>query len=74
MQSSNNSSNTTQKSLNNTSTPAVTSDSQGTTVYITKTGSKFHGSSCSYLKNSKISININTAKAKGYTACSRCNP
>ena len=31
-------------------------------------------SSCSYLRNSKISINISDAKAKGYTACSRCNP
>lgn len=67
-------SSTTQKSPNNTSVPAVNSNSQGTTVYITKTGNKYHRSSCSYLKNSKISININDAKSEGYTACSRCNP
>lgn len=72
--SSSTSNSTTQESLNSTSTLAVSSDSQGNTVYITKTGKKYHRSNCSYLKNSKISININTAKSKGYTACSKCNP
>lgn len=47
---------------------------QRTTVYITKTGSKYHKSSCSYLKKSKISISLKSAKSQGYTACSRCNP
>lgn len=53
---------------------STTSTPQGTIVYITNTGKKYHRSSCSYLRNSKISINISDAKAKGYTACSRCNP
>lgn len=44
------------------------------TVYITKSGTKYHSSSCSYLKNSKISISKDDAVAQGYTACSRCKP
>lgn len=69
---SSNNSNTTKKTSNSTS--STNSNFQGTIVYITKTGKKYHRSNCSYLKKSKISININTAKAEGYTACSRCNP
>ena len=44
------------------------------TVYVTKTGSKYHKSSCRYLKSSKISINLADAKAKDFTACSVCKP
>lgn len=43
------------------------------TVYITRTGSKYHRSGCSYLK-SKIAIEKKDAIAQGYTACSRCKP
>lgn len=48
--------------------------SESYTVYITKTGDKYHTSTCSYLKNSKISISKDSAIAQGYTACSRCKP
>ena len=44
------------------------------TVYITKTGSKYHRGSCSYLRESKIAISLSSAKSQGYTACSRCDP
>jgi len=44
------------------------------TVYITKTGSKYHTASCSYLRNSKIPIELKDAITEGYTPCSRCNP
>jgi len=44
------------------------------TVYITKTGGKYHRSSCSYLRMSKIPISLKDACARGYTPCSRCNP
>ena len=44
------------------------------TVYITKTGSKYHTSSCSYLSKSKINIDLSEAKEKGFTPCSRCKP
>lgn len=42
------------------------------TVYVTATGSKYHRSGCSYLRQSCYSISLDDAKARGYTACSRC--
>jgi len=44
------------------------------TVYITRTGEKYHSASCQYLSKSKISILLDSAKVKGYTACSVCKP
>lgn len=44
------------------------------TVYITKTGAKYHRGSCSYLRKSKIAISKKEAIANGYGACSRCQP
>ena len=44
------------------------------TVYITKTGGKYHRSSCSYLRRSKIPISLKDACGSGYTPCSRCKP
>jgi len=43
-------------------------------VYITKTGSKYHRNGCRYLSQSKISISLKDAKARGYTPCSVCKP
>jgi hypothetical protein len=56
-----------------TVTPAP-AQSTDVTVYITKTGEKYHVGSCSYLRQSKISISLSEAKRLGYTPCSRCNP
>jgi len=44
------------------------------TVYITKTGEKYHSDGCQYLSKSKIAISLDDAKAEGYTPCSKCNP
>jgi len=44
------------------------------TVYITRTGSKYHQGYCSYLSKSKIPISLKDACDKGYAPCSRCNP
>lgn len=44
------------------------------TVYITKTGEKYHTSGCRYLSKSKIPISLDNAKKQGYTPCSVCNP
>jgi hypothetical protein len=46
----------------------------GTTVYITKTGTKYHRGSCQYLSQSKIAISLADAKARGYDPCSVCKP
>ena len=43
------------------------------TVYVTRTGKKYHLGSCSSLRCSKIEISLTEAKQK-YGACSRCNP
>jgi len=44
------------------------------TVYITKTGEKYHRDGCQYLAKSKIAINLEDAKARGYGPCSKCKP
>ncbi len=43
------------------------------TVYITKSGKKYHQEDCRYLKNSSIQIDINEAVERNYTPCSVCN-
>jgi hypothetical protein len=42
------------------------------TVYVTKTGSKYHLDGCRYLSKSQIPMSLSQAKAKGYTPCSVC--
>jgi len=44
------------------------------TVYITKTGTKYHKATCKYLSKSSISISLTDALAQGYTECSVCKP
>ncbi len=44
------------------------------TIYVTKTGEKYHSNGCQYLRKSKIPISLDNAKDQGYTPCSRCNP
>ena len=44
------------------------------TVYITRTGAKYHRAGCRYLKKSCIPISLNEAKQRGYTPCSVCGP
>ena len=48
--------------------------SKSVTVYVTKTGKKYHLGTCSYLRQSKIKIDQDDAISQGYTACSRCKP
>lgn len=68
------SSGTSSSSPSSGSTPKQTASntSSSRTVYITKTGDKYHASGCRYLKKSKIAIDLADAKAQGYTACSVC--
>lgn len=44
------------------------------TVCITKSGEKYHKSSCKYLKYSKKEITLKKAIELGYKACSVCRP
>ena len=43
------------------------------TVYITKTGNKYHRAGCRYLSKSQIPISLSQVKKK-YTPCSVCRP
>ncbi len=45
-----------------------------TTVYVTRTGTKYHRAGCRYLSSSKIAISLADAKARGYKPCSVCDP
>lgn len=53
--------------------PTVDETPQEGTVYVTKTGKKYHRDGCSFLRRSKILISLADAK-KRYSPCSRCNP
>jgi hypothetical protein len=47
--------------------------SPDTTVYVTRTGSKYHKGGCRYLSKSKIPMALKDAK-KAYDPCSVCRP
>src|SRR3989442_3238378 len=47
-------------------------DREERTVYVTRTGKKYHGPNCPYLSRSKIPVSLKEARQQGYTACSRC--
>lgn len=44
------------------------------TVYVTKTGQKYHTKSCRYVRNGKTPMKLADAVKEGYTPCSVCNP
>ncbi len=54
--------------------PQQTSATVGTTVYITKSGTKFHRDGCSSLSKSRISISYEDAVSRGFEPCGRCAP
>lgn len=55
-------------------TPVQVSDHpQEITVYVTRTGEKYHRDGCRYLSRSRIPTSLKDAKL-GYTACSVCRP
>jgi len=47
--------------------------SEGITVYITKTGKKYHTANCFYLRGSGIPKKLSDVK-DSYSPCSKCNP
>lgn len=53
---------------------APATNNKSVTVYITKTGEKYHTGGCRYLKKSKIAISLEDAQAQGYGPCSVCHP
>lgn len=55
-------------------TPQQTEKKKDVTVYITRTGRKYHRAGCSSLRSSSSPISLKDAKAKSYTACKLCHP
>lgn len=53
--------------------PAVASHGADETVYVTRTGSKYHRSTCSSLRSSSIPMKLSEATAR-YGPCGRCSP
>ncbi|WP_160143902.1 DUF5763 domain-containing protein [Chryseolinea soli] len=53
---------------------AATTGSKAQSVFITRTGEKYHEGSCVHLHSSKIPITLSEARKRGYTACSVCRP
>lgn len=56
-----------------TATIAPTPEGGGT-VYITRTGTKYHELGCSHLSGGSQAVTCEWAKANNYTACGSCNP
>jgi hypothetical protein len=49
-------------------------DPQAITVYITRTGEKYHRDGCQYLRQSRIATTLRDAVKRGYGPCSVCKP
>jgi len=47
---------------------------QDQTVYVTRTGKKYHVAGCRYLRSSQIAMKLKDAVNAGYTPCSVCRP
>ncbi len=54
--------------------PPTQADKKTETVYVTRTGKKYHRENCRYLASSKIPMSLKDAQAKGYTPCKVCHP
>ena len=54
--------------------PVAAQDKSAITVFVTKTGEKYHRDGCQHLRQSKIAKELDEAVAAGYTACGRCKP
>jgi hypothetical protein len=54
--------------------PAAQPNNQTQTVYITRTGKRYHRDGCRFLATSKIPVGLKDAKAQGYMPCIVCHP
>lgn len=54
--------------------PRPTPPQADVTVYVTRTGAKYHRAGCSSLSKSAIPMSLRAAVAAGYGPCQRCRP
>jgi hypothetical protein len=55
-------------------TGCSSSQTEAQTVYITKSGQKYHSANCRHIRNSGNPISLSKAQDQGYTPCSLCQP
>jgi hypothetical protein len=55
-------------------TGCSSSQTEAQTVYITKSGQKYHSSTCRHIRSSGYPISLSKAQDQGYTPCSVCQP
>ena len=65
---------TTGASTSTAAAQVITAQDEAVTVYITKSGTKYHRAGCRFLSQSAIPITLAEAKRRGYAPCSTCNP
>lgn len=53
--------------------PVATPTPQSRTVHVTRTGTRYHGAGCSYLRGGATPIPLANAIARELTPCSRCD-
>ena len=52
----------------------LSEDATTETVYITRTGKRYHRDGCRHLSQNKIKTTVKEAQANGYTPCKVCRP
>ena len=50
----------------------LNSDTESQTVYISKTGNKYHRAGCQYINKNFVATTLENAILEGYTPCSKC--
>ena len=54
--------------------PQESADTRTETVYVTRTGKRYHRKGCRYLTSSQRAMSLKDAKAGGFTPCKVCKP
>lgn len=54
--------------------PPPSHGSVGLTVYVTRSGAKYHRANCSFVRKGATAISVQEALDKGLTPCTRCKP
>lgn len=54
--------------------PKASEQKREATVYVTRTGKRYHRDGCRYLSHSRMPMSLSDAKKSGYTPCQVCHP
>jgi endonuclease YncB( thermonuclease family) len=65
---------TTQPAPQAVTRPSGDAQTDGTIVYVTPHGRKYHRRDCQFVRSGATAISVEEAKKRGYAPCSRCKP